>query len=74
MKRLKTVLTALMITGSLALAGCGSSAEDLADEMCDCIKNQGPMACTTMASDHAKELGNDPDAMSTYSQKVTQCK
>jgi hypothetical protein len=34
---------------SLLIAGCGTSPEDLAEEMCDCVADDGPMACVSLS-------------------------
>jgi hypothetical protein len=66
-------VTALLLTG-LALAGCGSPAENMADEMCDCLKENGPMGCMSLTQEHMQELGSDSGALTTYRQNIAQCK
>lgn len=58
---------------SLGVVGCGSSPEDLADEMCDCVTDDGAMACVSLSQEHMNTLGDDREALVAYRQAVAQC-
>jgi len=68
------------VVATVGLTSCGGgSPEDLAQEMCDCMKEAGTdteamQKCSTdMAQDHAKSIGTDKDALEAYSKKMQDC-
>lgn len=67
---LLSLMALLLILGS----GCSSSPEDLADEMCDCVTDDGAMACVSLSQEHMNTLGDDREALVTYRRAVAQCR
>jgi len=59
---------------SLLIAGCSTSPEDLAEEMCDCVADDGPMACVSLSQEHMNTMGDDREALVAYRQSVAQCR
>lgn len=58
----------------ILVSGCSASPEDLADEMCDCVTDDGAMACVSLSQEHMNTLGDDREALITYRQAVAQCR
>jgi len=56
-------LVALLL---ILVSGCSSSPEDLASEMCDCVKEQGLFACAELSADHRDAISSDPEATQKY--------
>jgi hypothetical protein len=67
-------LLSLMALLLILVSGCSSSPEDLADEMCDCVTDDGAMACVSLSQEHMNTLGDDREALVTYRQAVAQCR
>jgi len=63
------LVTALL----LLVAGCSSSPEDLAGDMCGCIKEEGMFACTELSQDHRKALADDREATQAYARALLSC-
>jgi uncharacterized protein YcfL len=67
-------LLSLMALLLILVSGCSSSPEDLADEMCDCVTDDGTIACVSLSQEHMNTLGDDREALVTYRQAVAQCR
>ena len=63
------VLALLIVFAS----GCSSSPEDLAAEMCDCIKEAGLFACAELSSEHREAISGNPEAAQAYAGTLMQC-
>ena len=64
------VVLALLI---VLASGCSSSPEDLAAEMCDCIKEEGMLGCAELSSEHRKAISGNPEAAQAYAGALMQC-
>ena len=71
-RSLCAVLCVLLV--SFLMAGCGTSPEDLAEEMCDCVADDGATACVSLSQEHMNTLGDDREALVAYRQAVAQCR
>ena len=69
--RLRCFLLVLLVP--LLLVGCGASPESMADEMCDCISENGAMECMSLSQEHRQALQDDREALTTYRQALLQC-
>lgn len=54
-------------------AGCSSSPEDLAGEMCDCVKEEGMFACAEVSQEHQRALADDREAAMAYASALLKC-
>lgn len=70
----RTFRLLLVLLVPLLMVGCGSSPEDLADEMCDCIAEKGAMACVNVSQEHQQSLQDDREALVAYRQALARCR
>jgi hypothetical protein len=42
--------------------------------MCDCVTDDGTIACVSLSQEHMNTLGDDREALVTYRQAVAQCR
>jgi len=66
---LVSLLTLLLMLAS----GCSSSPEDMAAEMCDCVKEEGMLACAELAAEHRDAMGGNPEATQKYAGTLMRC-
>lgn len=59
----RLVVVCLVTVFGLAFSGCGSSPEDMADEVCECIEENGKRAteCRSLAKEHEDSVMNNDD-------------
>jgi uncharacterized protein YcfL len=70
---LSLLVGCFLIMASLALTGCGSSPESLADDMCDCLSDKGMMACASLSQEHMEQLSGDQEGIVAYRQALAEC-
>ena len=63
----------LVLLVPLLITGCGASPESMADEMCDCISENGAMECMSLSQEHREALQDDREALTAYRQALAQC-
>ena len=63
----------LVLLVPLLITGCGASPKSMADEMCDCISENGAMECMSLSQEHREALQDDREAQIAYRQALMQC-
>lgn len=66
-------LLGLMTLLLMLASGCSSSPEDLASEMCDCIKEEGMFGCAELSAEHRDAMGGDSEAAQKYAGALMRC-
>lgn len=76
---MKKLILMVAVVATVGLTSCGGdSPEDLAQEVCDCMKDAGTdmdklNKCKDLGPEHAKKIGTDKDAAEAYTKKVMEC-
>ena len=66
-------LVSLLTLVLVLVSGCSSSPEDLAAEMCDCIKEEGVLGCAELSAEHRDALAGNPEASQKYAGALMRC-
>lgn len=57
----------------MVASGCSSSPEDMAAEICDCIKEEGLFACAELSAEHRDAISGNPEASQAYAGALMRC-
>jgi len=72
---MRHTLSMTIILTALAVGGCGSKGEKLAQEYCDCVaaNKQNPVACAGKLAEYRDKLTNDLKENLKFVEKTLAC-